>query len=291
MKKIKSIFLELYNDRKQIGFLFSIALLDYLTKDASTGNIDIQYATMGFIAVGSAALSAGVGIYSANKNAEIAGNAANDANIERAKQQAILEEQKEEYRAMEFKNPYANIQTQFENVFEDMTVNQQQAQFQAQQGQQQRMDIMQRLQGAAGASGIAGLAQTLANQGQLQTQEISASIGQQEAMNQRLRAQGAQSVQQLEQRAEFQVGTGEQTLQQLEADRQATLLGMQMGAASGANQAAMQAQANQMQAQMAQNEAWASGISGVATAFASADFGGGDKTNPLDKREYPTIDD
>ena len=246
---------------------------------------------MGFIAVGSAALSAGVGIYSANKNAEIAGNAANDANIERAKQQAILEEQKEEYRAMEFKNPYANIQTQFENVFEDMTVNQQQAQFQAQQGQQQRMDIMQRLQGAAGASGIAGLAQTLANQGQLQTQEISASIGQQEAMNQRLRAQGAQSVQQLEQRAEFQVGTGEQTLQQLEADRQATLLGMQMGAASGANQAAMQAQANQMQAQMAQNEAWASGISGVATAFASADFGGGDKTNPLDKREYPTIDD
>ena len=116
MKKIKSIFLELYNDRKQIGFLFSIALLDYLTKDASTGNIDIQYATMGFIAVGSAALSAGVGIYSANKNAEIAGNAANDANIERAKQQAILEEQKEEYRAMEFKNPYANIQTQFELV-------------------------------------------------------------------------------------------------------------------------------------------------------------------------------
>ena len=49
---------------------------------------------------------------------------------------------------------------------------------------------------------------------------------------------------------------------------------MQMGAASGANQAAMQAQANQMQAQMAQNEAWASGISGVATTLASADLGG-----------------
>ena len=291
MKEIKSIFLELYNNKKQIGFLFSIALLDYLTKDTLTANIDVQEATMGVIAVSTAVIGAGASIYAANKNAEIAGNAAEAAGIERDKQQAILEEQKEEYRAMEFKNPYADVQTEFENVFEDMTVNQQQAQFQAQQGAQQRVDIMQNLQGAAGGSGIAGLAQTLANQGQLQTQEISASIGQQEAMNQRLRAQGAQSVQQLEQRAEFQVGTGEQTLQQLEADRQATLLGMQMGVASGANQAAMQAQANQMQAQMAQNEAWASGISGVATAFASADVGGGDKTNPLDKREYPTIDD
>ena len=290
MKEIKSIFLELYNNKKQIGFLFSIALLDYLTKDTLTANIDVQQATMGVIAVSTAVIGAGASIYAANKNAEIAGNAAEAAGIERDKQQAILEEQKEEYRAMEFKNPYADVQTEFENVFEDMTVNQQQAQFQAQQGAQQRVDIMQNLQGAAGGSGIAGLAQTLANQGQLQTQEISASIGQQEAMNQRLRAQGAQSVQQLEQRAEFQVGAGEQTFQQLEADRQATLLGMQFGATSGANQAAMQAQANQMQAQMGVNEAWASGISSVATTAASADFGSGDKTNPLDEREYPTGD-
>ena len=274
MKDIKNIFLELYNDRKQIGFLFSIALLDYLTKDISTGNIDVYQATMGWIAVGSAVLSAGVGIYSANKNAGIAGTAATNAKIERDKQQALLEEQKEEYKAMEFKNPYENIQTQFENVFEDLTVNQQQARFQAQQGSQQRVDIMQQMQGAAGGSGIAGLAQMLANQGQLQTQQISASIGQQEAMNQKLRAQGAMRVQQLEQRAEFQVGTGEQTLQQLEADRQATLLGMQMGTTSGANVGYAQAQANQMQAQMAQNEAWASGISGVATTLASADLGG-----------------
>ena len=54
---------------------------------------------------------------------------------------------------------------------------------------------MQGLKGAAGGSGIAGLAQSLAGQGQLQAQQISASIGQQEAMNQRLRAQGAQQVQ------------------------------------------------------------------------------------------------
>ena len=237
--------------------------------------------TMGVIAVSSAVISAGVGIYSANKNAEIAKDAANKAGIERDKQQALLEEQKQEYRDMEFRNPFENIQTQFENVYEDLTVNQQQARFQAQQGAQQRMDMMQQMQGAAGASGIAGLAQMLANQGQLQTQQISASIGEQEAMNQRLKAQGAAGVLGLEQRAQFQMGTGEQTLQQLEADRQATLLGMQMGTTSGANEAFAQSQADQMQAKMGVNEAWASGVSGVASTLATADF----------KKKSDTVDD
>ena len=45
--------------------------------------------------------------------------------------------------------------------------------------------MMQNLRGAAGSSGIAGLAQALANQGALQTQQISASIGQQESANQK----------------------------------------------------------------------------------------------------------
>ena len=61
-------------------------------------------------------------------------------------------------------NPYKNLNTSFENTFEDMTVNQQQAQFQARQGQQARANMLQNLQGAAGASGIAGLAQAMANQ-------------------------------------------------------------------------------------------------------------------------------
>ena len=90
------------------------------------------------------------------------------------------------YEDFEFKNPYANM----ENVYEDLTVNTQQADFQAQVGAQQRADVMQNLKGAAGGSGIAALAQSMANQGQLQAQQISASIGQQEAANQRARAQG-----------------------------------------------------------------------------------------------------
>ena len=91
-------------------------------------------------------------------------------------------------------NPYANM----ENVMEDLTVNQQQAQFEAQQGQQQRANIMQQMGGAAGSSGVAGLAQAMANQGQQATQKASASIGQQEAPNQKARAQQAGQLQKLE---------------------------------------------------------------------------------------------
>jgi len=184
------------------------------------------------------------GMISADKNRRMAKDAADEARIEREKQQKLLEKQKEEYKAVEFTNPYANL----ENVFEDLTVNQQQAQFQAQQGAQQRANIMQSLKGAAGGSGIAGLAQALASQGQLQTQQISASIGRQEAANQLAAAKGAASIQMAER-------GGEQWVQQAELDRQATLLGMQMGATSGANMAFAQAQANQMNAQIASQQA------------------------------------
>ena len=218
--------------------------------------------TMGVIAVSAAVVSAGVGIYTANKNAGIADEAATAAQTERDKQQGILDKQKAEYKSMKFTNPYENM----ENVYEDLTVNQQQAQFQAQQGAQQRANIMSNLRGAAGSSGIAGLAQTLANQGSLQTQKISASIGMQESRNQLAAAQGAGAVQIAER-------GGNKWLQEAEASRQATLLGMQMGSASGANQASARAQANQMNAQMAQSQSWADGTSNVGSAVAGADFG------------------
>ena len=208
------------------------------------------------------------GMISADKNRRMAKDAADEARIEREKQQKLLEKQKEEYKAVEFTNPYANL----ENVFEDLTVNQQQAQFQAQQGAQQRANIMQSLKGAAGGSGIAGLAQALASQGQLQTQQISASIGRQEAANQLAAAKGAASIQMAER-------GGEQWVQQAELDRQATLLGMQMGATSGANMAFAQAQANQMNAQIASQQAMMD-FGGVAMkAAGEMDFSGKDDKN------------
>ena len=143
--------------------------------------------------------------------------------------QAAVEKQKQAYKDFEFQNVYGGIQTEFENVYEDLTVNQQQAQFQARQGAQQRANIMQGLQGAAGASGIAGLAQAMAQQGQLQTGQISASIGQQEAANQAAMARGAAGVQRMESAAEITVAGGAAAVQQAESGRVATLLGMEYG--------------------------------------------------------------
>ena len=112
-------------------------------------------------------------------------------------------------------NPYANIQTNFENVYEDLTVNQQQAEFQRKTLARQQASLMQGLSGAAGGSGIAALAQAMANQGQIGAQRISASIGQQEAMNQRLLAKGAAREQELERQAELQIAKGQFMTDQL----------------------------------------------------------------------------
>tara|TARA_R110002050_G_scaffold118856_1_gene236528 strand:+ start:488 stop:1207 length:720 start_codon:yes stop_codon:yes gene_type:complete len=142
-----------------------------------------------------------------------------------------------EYKALDTSNPYANMQ----NTMEDLTVNQQQAQFQAQQGAQQRANIMQSMKGAAGGSGIAALAQVMANQGQLASQQASASIGQQESRNQMAAAQQAASIQ-------MQERVGDARSQDLEAQKTATLLGMSQQRVAAANQARAQAKAAQMSA-------------------------------------------
>jgi hypothetical protein len=141
-----------------------------------------------------------------------------------------MEKSRTAYMQQEYTNPYANL----ENPYEDLTVNQQQAQFQAQQGAQSRADILEGLRGTAGGAGVAGLAQAMARQSTLSTQEISASIGQQEATNQRLRAQGAMQTQQLER-------YGEGIKQGKEEERIETLYGMDMGRLTAANKARQQA--------------------------------------------------
>ena len=155
-------------------------------------------------------------------------------------QMGLLEEQKQRYREFEFTNPYAGM----ENVFEDITVNQQAARFQAEQGAQQRANVMQTMRGAAGSSGIAGLAQALAGQGTLQARQISADISKQEQANQLAQAQGAQAV-------DLSKRGGAQMVQEAEMSRQSTLLGMQFQGAAGAQAARQQALANQMAMQQA----------------------------------------
>ena len=201
--------------------------------------------------------------------------------------QAAVDKQKKAYQEIDFKNPYAGMQNQFagmENTMEDLTVNQQQAQFQAQQGAQQRSNIMQSMRGAAGGSGIAGLAQAMANQGQLQTQQISASIGAQESANQAARVAGAQDVQRRRElqatgaaSADLQRRQGAAMVQEAESGRAATLLGMEYGALAGAQEGVQAAYANQqsaialdMERQSANKQLWGDVIGGVGQVFSGS---------------------
>jgi len=159
-------------------------------------------------------------------------------------QQALLDERIKEYEALTFTNPFLGI----ENTFEDVTVNQQQAQFLQDQSSRQRANVLQSLRGSAGASGIGALAQALVSQGALQTSKISASIGVQEAAIEKAQAAQAAKIQQLER-------TGDVMVQQAESSRRATILGMQQGVMAGVNmnyqqQLANQASANQAATQM-----------------------------------------
>tara|TARA_R100001591_G_scaffold64007_1_gene73761 strand:- start:2018 stop:2797 length:780 start_codon:yes stop_codon:yes gene_type:complete len=184
-------------------------------------------------------------------------------------QMALLEAQRERYRQFEFTNPYADL----ENPYEDITVNQETAKFQMEQAAQQRANIMQGLRGAAGSSGIASLAQALANQGTLQAQRVSADLSKQEALNQRLIAQGASAT-------EMAFRGGEQMVQEAEMRRQATLLGVAYQGAAGAASGVQQAFANQMSsgmaaAQMGMQQASMFANLGQSIGELDLNFGGG----------------
>jgi hypothetical protein len=155
---------------------------------------------------------------------------------------AQMQERMAAYENMQFENPYANMQ----NTMEDLTVNQQQAQFLAQQQQQGLANTMGALQGAAGGSGIAALAQAMSNQQAQNLQQASASIGQQEASNQMATAQQAAQNQMMEAQGAGQV-------QQMELGRNQTLLGMSQQRLAAADAARAQA-TNQL----------LSGVAGVA---------------------------
>jgi len=132
---------------------------------------------------------------------------------EKAKQQ--LEKEKDMFKSLDTSNPYTNM----ENAMEDITVNQQEANFMKQQQMQSQANVMQQMRGAAGGSGIAALAQTLANQGALDAQKAAAGIGKQEQAIQAEKAKEASRIQGLERE-------GEMISRQAEADKTTSLMAM-----------------------------------------------------------------
>jgi len=186
---------------------------------------------------------------------------AGKGNIKRLKQaEADYKKEMQAYQDFTFKNPYAkNVYANLENTAEDLTVNQQQADFLAQQNQQSQANILDAIR--SGGDFNVGNIQALANQSQMANQQASVSIGQQESANQRMAAQEASRIQAMERQGQLQVQSGEAALQQMNADRQATMLGMSMQQVGNAQQA------------IAANKAmWGNIIGGVAGAFSGSTF-------------------
>jgi hypothetical protein len=177
---------------------------------------------MSFVIAASAVISAGLGVYKAVQGSK----AAEAAKIEAGKAREEMDKHKQAFAALDTSNPYSN-------TMEDLKVNTQEAEFSKQQAMQSQANVMQQMRGAAGGSGIAALAQTLANEGSLQAQKSSASIGAQEAANQKLQAQD-----------EARVQGGEVMSRNMKFGKIESMMGMSAGDVQNANtaQAAGQAQ-------------------------------------------------
>ena len=137
-----------------------------------------------------------------------------------------MERRKAAYEGADTSNVYRNM----ENTMEDLTVNTQAAEFQAQQQQAGLSNIMDNMSGAAGGSGIAALAQSMANQQNQNLQIASADIGRQEQSNQMAERQQAGRLQMYE-------AKGELISRDAESEKNETLLGMAQQRSAAANEA------------------------------------------------------
>ena len=134
-----------------------------------------------------AVVGAGVGVaklWGASKRKKEAKEAQKKAKKE-------MDAKKAQYDALDTSNLNKNM----ENKMEDLTINQKGAQLTAQKAEQSRANILDSMKGAAGGSGVAALAQQMANQGQLAAQKAAATIGDQEAANQKAASEEAANIQ------------------------------------------------------------------------------------------------
>lgn len=140
---------------------------------------------------------------------------------------AEFEQQKQAFQDFQFTNPYAGL----ENVAEDLTINQQASQFQAQQTDQALANAMQ---AAVASGGAAGGAQAIAQAALQSKQAISADIAKQEQANEMARVNQESKLQQL-------TAQGEEDLQSQRYLQQGELLNMAAGRKFAADQARAQA--------------------------------------------------
>jgi hypothetical protein len=145
---------------------------------------------------------------------------------EQSQAQNEFNQNKSAFENLDTSNVYKNM----ENTMEDLTVNQEAAQFLAQKNQQSQANIMNTMSGAAGGSGIAAMTQALIGQAQTGNRQASIDIGEKEQANQAAERQQAGNLQLYEKK-------GELISRDAENEKVSTLLGMSQQRLGAANQA------------------------------------------------------
>jgi hypothetical protein len=165
-----------------------------------------------------------------------------------------LRKRQSQYEAIDTSNVFANL----ENTAEEMTVNQQAANFMAQQQQQGLSNVLDSMNAAAGGSGIAALAQAMANQQNVNLQKASADIGKQEQNIQLASANQANQIQ-------FAEAKGELMSRNAQRDKIGTFMGMAQNRLAGAQAAQQQATDQMIQGGVGIATGVAGGLGGEGT--------------------------
>ena len=193
-----------------------------------------------WVGLAMAGIGAGMKLYQGYK-------ARKDAKKELRARKMEEEKRKQDFMNIEFVNPYANLQNPYaENIYEDLTVDTQAADYARQQSQQSQANVLQSFRGAAGGSGIAALAQSISAAGTAAAQKSSASISQQEKQNQLMALKGAEQKREGAFQTDLMKRQGEASRRQQEQQRTANLYGLSMQQTMGA-QSAVDASTQQIQ--------------------------------------------
>jgi len=161
---------------------------------------------------------------------------------EQAAARKEMEAARQAFESIEYKNPYAGLENPYaENIYEDLTVDTQAADYLKEQQQQSQANILSNLKGVAGGSGVASLAQQMSNISAGQAKQASMQIAQQERVNQQFRLKGEQQRQKAQGQVDIAKMQGEAMRQQQEQARIGALYGLsidRMDAADAARQTA-----------------------------------------------------
>jgi len=200
--------------------------------------LGVSVGTLGAGALIGGGLLAAKGIGSARKR-----DRANRAKLEGYEKE--FDERLATYEESEFQPLDADALRQ-ENVFEDLQVDTQAADYAREQFQQQQANIMQSMRGVAGSSGVAGLAQSLSNQAADQARQTQLTIGQQLQQNRKLQMQEQSRLNAQDRQIQLANMEG---ARQFELDKMNTLIGVSGQKVVGAQGAIAQRQ--QMYGQIA----------------------------------------